>query len=81
MTFAPSETSRIVMVPIIDDSIGVEVEQFTAQLSVPPGQSGVVLGEDIATVEITDDDRKLYRYHGFFHSFCYVGVVSKIHMV
>ena len=48
------------MVPIIDDSIGVEVEQFTAQLSVPPGQSGVVLGEDIATIEITDDDRKLY---------------------
>ena len=80
MTFAPSETSRIVMVPIIDDSIGEEVEQFTAQLSVPPGQSGVVLGEDIATVEITDD-RKLYRHHGFFHSFCYVAVVSKIHMV
>ena len=80
MTFAPSETSRIVMVPIIDDSIGEEVEQFTAQLSVPPGQSGVVLGANTTTVEITDD-RKLYRYHGFFHSFCYVGVVSKIHMV
>ena len=46
------------MVPIIDDSIGEGVEQFTAQLSVPAGQSGVVLGEDIATVEITDDDRK-----------------------
>ena len=58
MTFAPSETSRIVMVPIIDDNVGEGVEQFTARLSVPAGQSGVVLGEDMATVEITDDDRK-----------------------
>ena len=58
MTFAPSEDSRIVMVPIIDDSNGEGVEQFTARLSVPAGQSGVALGEDIATVEITDDDRK-----------------------
>ena len=46
------------MVPIIDDSNGEGVEQFTARLSVPAGQSGVALGEDIATVEITDDDRK-----------------------
>ena len=46
------------IVPIIDDSIGEGVEQFTAQLSVPTGQSGVVFGEDITTVEITDDDRK-----------------------
>ena len=58
MTFAPSEDSRIVMVPIIDDNIGEGVEQFTAQLSLPAGQSGVVLGEDEATVEITDDDCK-----------------------
>ena len=46
------------MVPIINDNIGEGVEQFTARLSVPAGQSGVVLGEDMATVEITDDDRK-----------------------
>ena len=46
------------MVPIIDDSVGEGVEQFTAQLSVPAGQSGVVLGASMATVEITDDDRK-----------------------
>ena len=56
MTFAPSEDSRTVMVPIIDDSIGEGVEQFTARLSVPAGQSGVVLGEDMATVEITDEE-------------------------
>ena len=62
MTFAPSEDSQVVMVPIIDDSVGEGVEQFTAQLSVPPGQSGVVLGASIATVEITDDDCKS-SYH------------------
>ena len=47
------------MVPIIDDSVFEGAEQFTARLSLPAGQSGVVLGADIATVEITDDDRKL----------------------
>ena len=58
MTFAPSEESRTVNVPIIDDSIGEGLGQFIAQLSVPTGQSGVVLGEDMATVEIIDDDRR-----------------------
>ena len=58
VTFAPSEDSRIVMVPIIDDNIGEGVELFFARLSVPAGQSGVVLGEDKAIIEITDDDRK-----------------------
>ena len=58
VTFAPSEDSRIVMVPIIDDNIGEGVEFFFARLSVPAGQSGVVLGEDEAIIEITDDDRK-----------------------
>ena len=58
MTFAPSEDSRTVMVPIIDDSIGEGMEQLVARLSVPAGHSGVALGEDMASVEITDDDRK-----------------------
>ena len=58
MTFAPSEDSQTVMVPIIDDSVGEGAEQFTARLSVPAGQSGVMLGADMATVEISDDDRK-----------------------
>ena len=47
------------MVPITDDSVGEGVEQFFAQLFVPAGQSGVVLGADMATVEIADDDCKL----------------------
>ena len=56
--FQPTETSLIVMVPILDDSNLEGVEQFTAMLSLPAGQVGVVLGADMATVEITDDDCK-----------------------
>ena len=65
MTFAPTQTSQTVMVPIIDDSVGEGSEQFTARLSLPPGQSGVVLGANTATVEITDeeDSRSFLRLH------------------
>ena len=54
--FQATETSKVVMVPILGDDTFEGVEQFTAQLSVPAGQSGVVLGEDMATVEITDEE-------------------------
>jgi len=56
VTFQPTETSLIVMVPILIDIRLEGVEQFTAMLSLPAGQVGVVLGVDMATVEITDDD-------------------------
>ena len=46
------------MVPILGDDNLEGVEQFTATLSLPAGQVGVVLGANMATVEITDDDRK-----------------------
>ena len=59
MTFQPTETSQIVMVPILSDTRLEGVEQFTAVLSLPAGQVGVTLGADTATVEITDDDCKL----------------------
>ena len=53
------ETSQTVMVPILADDNLEGVEQFSAMLSLPAGQVGVVLGANMATVEITDDDRKL----------------------
>ena len=59
VTFQPTETSQIVMVPILVDNNLEGVEQFTAMLSLPAGQVGVTLGADMATVEITDDDCKL----------------------
>ena len=59
MTFGATETSQIVMVPILVDNNLEGVEQFTAMLTLPAGQVGVTLGADMATVEITDDDCKL----------------------
>ena len=53
------ETSQIVMVPILADDNLEGVEQFSAMLSLPAGQVGVVLGANVATVEITDDDCEL----------------------
>ena len=54
--FGATETSQIVMVPILVDDNLEGVEQFTAMPSLPAGQVGVVLGAVMATVEITDDD-------------------------
>ena len=60
VTFQISDTSRDVMVPILPDIILEEsVEQFSASLTVPIGEEGVALGiNDMATVQITDDDSK-----------------------
>ena len=60
VTFQISDTSRDVMVPILPDIILEEsVEQFSASLTVPIGEEGVVLGtNDMATVQITDNDGK-----------------------
>ena len=56
VVFPPAETSQVVMVPILPDDIFEGAEQFTARLSLPAGQSGVVLGANMATVEITDEE-------------------------
>ena len=56
VTLQAAVTSEDVMVPILADDLADGVEQFTAQLSVSAGQDGVMLGANMATVEITDDD-------------------------
>ena len=57
VTFPPTVTSQTVMVSIVDDNVVESImEQFTALLSVPAGQSGVGLGADTATVNIIDAD-------------------------
>ena len=58
VTFETAETSQTVTVPILIDTTFEGIEQFTAQLSLPAGQNGVVFGVNTATVEITDDDCK-----------------------
>ena len=56
VTFQAAETSQILMVPILIDTTFEGIEQFIALLSLPAGQDGVVLGANMASVEITDDD-------------------------
>ena len=56
VTFQAAEYSQVVMVPILPDTLLEGVEQFTAQLSLPADQTGVVLGASMASIEITDDD-------------------------
>ena len=58
LTFQPTETSQIVMVPILNDAITESLESFTATLSLPLGSMGVALGASTATVSIRDDDRE-----------------------
>jgi len=68
VTFQPRETSLIVMVPIVIDSRLEGVEQFIAMLSLPAGENGVMLGADMATVEITDDDCEYFSDSVGWHS-------------
>ena len=56
VTFQAAETSQILMVPILIDTTFEGIEQFTAQLSLPTSQDGVILAANMASVEITDDD-------------------------
>ena len=58
VTIQAAEISQVVMIPILPDNILEGVEQFNAQLSLPAGQPGVVLGASMASIEITDDDCK-----------------------
>ena len=55
---AESEQSMNITIPIINDDIREEMEQFTVQLSLPSGSTGVLLDQDSATVQIVDEDRE-----------------------
>ena len=55
---AQSEQSVTVTIPIINDDIREEMEQFRVQLSLPSGSTGVALDQSSATVQIVDEDRE-----------------------
>ena len=56
--FSPPETMHYILITIINDDIQEVMEQFTVQLSLPSGSTGVVLDQDSATVQIVDEDRE-----------------------
>lgn len=59
ITFPAGETSVTFPVPTEDDNIFEDMESFEGFLSNPSGD--VVLGcNNVATVQITDNDRKAY---------------------
>ena len=49
-----------VMIPLVDDSIREPLESFSLAISLSCNQSGVLLGQSLATVVINDDDSKYY---------------------
>ena len=46
------------MIAVVDDSVALEgAEQFTVELTLPPGQPGLLLGTDRqTTITIIDND-------------------------
>ena len=56
LTFTPSDTTRTISVPTVEDTIREEDETFSVTLSNP---AGATLADDTATGTITDDDTQL----------------------
>ena len=46
------------VIPILNDELHESTESFLARLSLPAGQTGVLLDPDATTVTIEDDDGK-----------------------
>ena len=55
LTFS-TESSQMVSISIINDDIHEKMEQFTVQLSLPSGSTGVVLDQNSTIVQIVDED-------------------------
>ncbi len=56
VTFLPGDLSRVVEVTVSSDGLLEEEEEFVCVLSVPAGETGVVLGRSTTTVIIGDSD-------------------------
>jgi len=55
VNFAPGETSRTLAVPVVNDTLQENFEQFGVSFSVPSGGNTVAVGQN-ATVYIIDED-------------------------
>ena len=70
--FPAGTTQKIVAIPILDNSVLEAKESLSLRATVPASLAGVVLlGTDIATISITDDDSKGYILVQDGHSFLY----------
>jgi len=58
LTFGPSSRNQCVLIPVINDVVPENLEQFRVKLAISTPLPGVVLTPDIATIVINDDDGK-----------------------
>ena len=61
VTFSPTESRKIVTIPLVNDNVQELREWFVAELDLPVGQVGVDLGSPaVANITIVDDDGKWF---------------------
>ena len=69
VTFTKGSSEAELHIPITDDDKPESDETFSAMLMIPDSAEGVEAGEDrIATVTITDDDKKLVNFNPIEYS-------------
>ena len=69
LTFQPGETSRAVLITLIDDDIvGENIEIFNIRLTAVPGQAVATAVQDgLAQVIVSDDDEGLCHKAELIH--------------
>ena len=59
LIFAPTETEHTIAIEILDNNAVERTERFFGQLAIPPGEQGVSLVDDTASVLIYDEDGEI----------------------
>ena len=59
-----------VMIPVVNDRIREPLESFSVAISLSCNQSGVLLGQSLATVVINDEDSKYCTDYSLVPIFC-----------
>ena len=58
VTLSSGTSELAVMIPLVNDSTHEFLESFSVAIGLSCNHSGVLLGQNLATVLITDDDSK-----------------------
>ena len=62
VTFGVGEVSKVIQIPIIDDTVANPTLNFTVTLTSPSG-TGFIGGQSTATVNILDNDATAFRFN------------------
>ena len=77
-TILAGQTNATVPIPITDDKVSEDNEQFTLAIISSP-LIGVTAGE--ATVTIVDNDRELWYNAVYFCHICHDNIMTKLNVV